>query len=215
MACGFTPRTLRGVSAGAEPEVRIHLPPAASLRTVGPASLPRLGIAVVGHVGPKYPLILAPLPDGALESLPAISVGVRRSLTEEGVTTGPICHAVSGWSRAREQGKRERGRIDPALSALAVPTASEAPTAMKPATVEAAEATDVGDTHVMCETATSKMGGAKAAIHTYGATHPRKRSYQRNWAGVVTARLWNSALVLRPPQQSLFRRMGAFPFCGR
>jgi hypothetical protein len=85
-------------------------PSAASLRTVGPASLPRLGIAVVGHdaashhaggrswvhsarmscgvglrcstaaaaegrlndVGPKYPLILAPLLDGALESLPAI-----------------------------------------------------------------------------------------------------------------------------------------------
>jgi hypothetical protein len=27
---GFTPRSLRGVAAGAEPEVRIHLPPAAS-----------------------------------------------------------------------------------------------------------------------------------------------------------------------------------------
>ena len=28
VACGFTPRSLRGISAGAEPEVRIHLPPA-------------------------------------------------------------------------------------------------------------------------------------------------------------------------------------------
>ena len=31
VACGFTPRSLRGVAAGAEPEVRIHLPPADSL----------------------------------------------------------------------------------------------------------------------------------------------------------------------------------------
>src|SRR6202045_2173932 len=34
VACGFTPRSVRGVAAGAEPEVRIHLPPAVSqLRT--------------------------------------------------------------------------------------------------------------------------------------------------------------------------------------
>ena len=31
VACGFTPRSVRGVAAGAEPEVRIHLPPAESL----------------------------------------------------------------------------------------------------------------------------------------------------------------------------------------
>jgi hypothetical protein len=31
VACGFAPRSVRGVAAGAEPEVRIHLPPAASL----------------------------------------------------------------------------------------------------------------------------------------------------------------------------------------
>ena len=30
VACGFTPRSVRGVAAGAEPEVRIHLPPAES-----------------------------------------------------------------------------------------------------------------------------------------------------------------------------------------
>jgi hypothetical protein len=30
VACGFTPRSVRGVAAGAEPEVRIHLPPADS-----------------------------------------------------------------------------------------------------------------------------------------------------------------------------------------
>ena len=30
VACGFTPRSVRGVAAGAEPEVRIHLPPAGS-----------------------------------------------------------------------------------------------------------------------------------------------------------------------------------------
>jgi hypothetical protein len=30
VTCGFTPRSVRGVAAGAEPEVRIHLPPAAS-----------------------------------------------------------------------------------------------------------------------------------------------------------------------------------------
>jgi hypothetical protein len=30
VACGFTPRSLRGVAAGAEPEVRVHLPPAKS-----------------------------------------------------------------------------------------------------------------------------------------------------------------------------------------
>jgi hypothetical protein len=27
VASGFTPRSVRGVAAGAEPEVRIHLPP--------------------------------------------------------------------------------------------------------------------------------------------------------------------------------------------
>ena len=31
VACGFTPRLVRDVAAGAEPEVRIHLPPADSL----------------------------------------------------------------------------------------------------------------------------------------------------------------------------------------
>ena len=30
VACGFAPRSVRGVAAGAEPEVRIHLPPAES-----------------------------------------------------------------------------------------------------------------------------------------------------------------------------------------
>jgi hypothetical protein len=47
--------------------------------------------------------------------------------------------------------EKRKGRIDPALSALAVPAASEASTAMEPATVEAAEATDVGDTQTVCE----------------------------------------------------------------
>ena len=39
VACGFTPRSVRGVAAGAEPEFRIHLPPAASQeRTIARAN---------------------------------------------------------------------------------------------------------------------------------------------------------------------------------
>ena len=59
-------------------------------------------------------------------------------------------------------------------SALAVPTASEAATAMETpeAATDMAETSSMGDTHAVRETATSIMGGTKAAIHTYGATHP-------------------------------------------
>jgi hypothetical protein len=35
-----------------------------------------------------------------------------------------------------------------------------------------AEASDMGDTHTVRETATPEMGGTKAAIHTDGTTHP-------------------------------------------
>src|SRR3984893_2233087 len=38
VACGFTPRSLRGVAAGAEPEVRIHLTPAESRANLRQAS---------------------------------------------------------------------------------------------------------------------------------------------------------------------------------
>src|SRR5580704_15796587 len=53
VACGFTPRSVRGVAAGAEPKVRIHLPPAAShQRTRTSAiSLPLARIAIVRHLG--------------------------------------------------------------------------------------------------------------------------------------------------------------------
>ena len=72
----------------------------------------------------------------------------------------------------RGRGDEKKGRRDPALSALAVPTASEAATAMEAATHGmGAETSEMGDTHTVRETATAEMGGAKAAIHTYGATN--------------------------------------------
>jgi hypothetical protein len=82
-----------------------------------------------------------------------------------------------GVARAGEQGTRKRaGEIRP-LSALAVPTASEAATVeaatveaatveaatveaatVEAATVEAAKTSYMGDAHTVRETATSKMG---------------------------------------------------------
>jgi len=68
----------------------------------------------------------------------------------------------------------ERGRKGCFQSALAVPTASKAATAMETpeATTDMAEAPDMGDTHAVREIRAPVMGGTKAAIHTYGATHP-------------------------------------------
>ena len=75
-----------------------------------------------------------------------------------------------GVARAREQGTRKRaGEIRP-LSALAVPTASEAAT-VEAATVEAAKTSYMGDAHTVRETATSEMGDTYAAIHAAQAAH--------------------------------------------
>jgi hypothetical protein len=40
------------------------------------------------------------------------------------------------------------------------------------AATDMAEAPDMGDAHTVRETATPIMGGTKATIHTYGASHP-------------------------------------------
>jgi hypothetical protein len=87
-----------------------------------------------------------------------------------------------GEPRAGEQGTKRAG--DPALSALAVPTASEAATVeaatveaatMEAATMEAADTSDMGDAHTVRETTTSKMsdmGDTDAAtIHVAHAAH--------------------------------------------
>jgi hypothetical protein len=80
-----------------------------------------------------------------------------------------------GVARAGEQGTRKRaGEIRP-LSALAVPTASEAATVeaatVEAATVEAAKTSYMGDAHTVRETATSEMGDTYAAIHAAQAAH--------------------------------------------
>jgi hypothetical protein len=83
---------------------------------------------------------------------------------------------VAAWSGT---GDKKKGRRDPALSALAVPTASEAATVeaatMEAATMEAADTSDMRDAHTVRETATSKMsdmGDTDAAtIHVAHAAH--------------------------------------------
>jgi hypothetical protein len=83
---------------------------------------------------------------------------------------------VAAWSGT---GDKKKGRRDPARSALAVPTASEAATVeaatMEAATMEAADTSDMRDAHTVRETATSKMsdmGDTDAAtIHVAHAAH--------------------------------------------
>jgi len=83
---------------------------------------------------------------------------------------------VAAWSGT---GDKKKGRRDPALSALAVPTASEAATVeaatVEAATMEAADTSDMRDAHTVRETATSKMsdmGDTDAAtIHVAHAAH--------------------------------------------
>ena len=83
---------------------------------------------------------------------------------------------MAAWSGT---GDKKKGRRDPALSALAVPTASEAATVeaatMEAATMEAADTSDMRDAHTVRETATSKMsdmGDTDAAtIHVAHAAH--------------------------------------------
>ena len=74
---------------------------------------------------------------------------------------------MAAWSGT---GDKKKGRRDPALSALAVPTASEAAT-VEAATMEAADTSDMGDAHTVRETATSEMGDTYAAIHAAQAAH--------------------------------------------
>ena len=77
-------------------------------------------------------------------------------------------------------GNKKEGRRDPALSALAVPTASEAATAteataMEAAAVEAPERSDMGRADTVRKTATAEltdMGDTNAAtIHVARAAH--------------------------------------------
>jgi hypothetical protein len=80
-----------------------------------------------------------------------------------------------------------------------VATASKAATAMETseAATHMAEAPDMGDTHAVRETRAPVMGGTKAAIHTYGATHPTH-------AAMVEAMI-EAAVVIRVP---------AIKYCG-
>ena len=75
----------------------------------------------------------------------------------------PIQKWFIGLSRSAKS-FLDAGEIRP-LSALAVPTASEASAMEAPETAaHMAETSDVGDTHAVSETATSKMGDIYAAV---------------------------------------------------
>jgi hypothetical protein len=85
-----------------------------------------------------------------------------------------------------------------------------------------AETSSMGDTHAVRETATPIMGGTKAAIHTYGATHPTHAAMVeaavvmiglaaiKNGGGAVVAvitpaqrRAANSRIVRQPARTSV------------
>jgi hypothetical protein len=107
---------------------------------------------------------------------------------------------VAAWSGT---GDKKKGRRDPALSALAVPTASEAATVeaatMEAATMEAADTSDMRDAHTVRETATSKMsdmGDTDAAtIHVAHAAHPVAEAMTEGAVVSVAAKYGGVAVI--------------------
>jgi len=102
---------------------------------------------------------------------------------------------VAAWSGT---GDKKKGRRDPALSALAVPTASEAAT-VEAATMEAADTSDMRDAHTVRETATSKMsdmGDTDAAtIHVAHAAHPVAEAMTEGAVVSVAAKYGGVAVI--------------------
>ena len=87
---------------------------------------------------------------------------------------GDLVQLIAGAERRRKGPERSGPLVRRKgcfQSALEVPTASEAATAMETAeaATDMAETSSMGDTHAVRETATPEMGDTYAAIHTYGA----------------------------------------------